>query len=48
MANHLLNARNTLTMRTEGPACSGEIKIDVSKMNPGDLVNFTVSFENKS
>ena len=37
MANHLLNARNSLTMRTEGPACSGEIKIDVSKMNPGDF-----------
>ena len=36
MATHLLNARNTLTMRTEGPACAGYIKMDVSKMKIGD------------
>ena len=36
MAKHLLNARNTLTMRTEGPACAGYIKMDVSKMQVGD------------
>ena len=36
IATHLLNARNTLTMRTEGPACSGYIKMDVSNMKVGD------------
>ena len=36
MATHLLNARNTLTMRTEGPACAGYIKMDVSNMKIGD------------
>ncbi|MBQ5989742.1 MAG: family 43 glycosylhydrolase, partial [Oscillospiraceae bacterium] len=36
MASHLLNARNTLTMRTEGPACSSYIKLDASNMKPGD------------
>ena len=36
IATHLLNARNTLTMRTEGPACSGYIKMDVSMMKVGD------------
>ncbi|CAM3368524.1 glycoside hydrolase 43 family protein [Marinicrinis lubricantis] len=29
-------ARNTLTQRTEGPACSGQIAMDISKMKPGD------------
>ncbi len=36
MATHLLNARNTLTMRTEGPACSSYIKLDTKGMKPGD------------
>ncbi len=36
MASHLLNAKNTLTMRTEGPACSSYIKLDTSGMKPGD------------
>ena len=36
IAKHLLNARNTLTMRTEGPACSGYIKMDVTNMKVGD------------
>ena len=37
IATHLLNARNTLTMRTEGPACSGYIKMDVSNLKVGDF-----------
>ena len=41
MAKHLLNARNTLTMRTEGPACSGFIKMDVSNMKPGDFAGLS-------
>ena len=36
IATHLLNARNTLTMRTEGPACAGYIKMDVTNMKAGD------------
>lgn len=41
MATHLLNARNTLTMRTEGPACEGYIKMDVSNMKPGDFAGLS-------
>ncbi len=36
MATNLLDARNTLTMRTEGPACSSVIKLDASDMKIGD------------
>ncbi|MDD7177969.1 MAG: glycoside hydrolase, partial [bacterium] len=36
-ASGILHARNTLTQRTYGPTCSGEIKIDVSNMNIGDV-----------
>lgn len=36
IATHLLNARNTLTMRTEGPACSSAIKLDTTGMKVGD------------
>ncbi len=32
----VLQARNTLTQRTEGPACVGETKLDVSALRPGD------------
>ena len=41
MASHLLNARNTLTMRTEGPACSSYIKLDASNMKPGDYAGLS-------
>ena len=41
MASHLLNARNTLTMRTEGPACAGYIKMDVANMKPGDCAGLS-------
>ena len=41
MASHLLNARNTLTMRTEGPSCSGFIKMDVTNMKPGDAAGLS-------
>lgn len=36
IATNILNARNTLTMRTEGPGCSSVIKLDTSGMKPGD------------
>lgn len=36
LATNLLNARNTLTMRTEGPNCQSAIKLDASGMLPGD------------
>lgn len=32
-----LNAKNSLTQRTFGPQCSGEVAIDVSKMKDGDF-----------
>ena len=36
LAQSLLHARNTLTMRTEGPGCSSVVKLDASNMKPGD------------
>lgn len=36
IASDLLTARNSLTQRTEGPACTGSIKMDVSHMQIGD------------
>ncbi len=36
LATNILNARNTLTQRTEGPACSSVIKLDTSNMKVGD------------
>ena len=41
LASHLLNARNTLTMRTEGPACSSYIKLDASNMKAGDYAGLS-------
>ena len=37
---NLYLAPNTLTQRMEGPTCSGEICIDVKKMNDGDCAGF--------
>ncbi|MDO5149189.1 MAG: family 43 glycosylhydrolase [Oscillospiraceae bacterium] len=37
----IVQARNTLTMRTEGPSCSGIIKMDVSHMKPGDCAGLS-------
>lgn len=36
VVNSVLEARNTLTQRTEGPACKGSVRIDLSNMKPGD------------
>ena len=41
MANNLLNARNTLTMRTEGPACRSVIKMDTKNMKDGDYAGLS-------
>ncbi|MBE6847567.1 MAG: glycoside hydrolase family 43 [Ruminococcus sp.] len=41
LANHLLNARNTLTQRTEGPACSSVIKLDTKGMKVGDYAGLS-------
>lgn len=35
-ADSLLRARNTLTQRTEGPACCAETVVDICGMRPGD------------
>ena len=37
----LLEARNTLTQRTEGPKCSGVIALDVSHMKDGDCAGLS-------
>jgi beta-xylosidase len=42
LASNYSNARNTLTLRTEGPTCSGEIKIDVRQMQPGDRAGLSL------
>lgn len=36
ITNSVVYARNTLTQRTEGPACDGMTLLDVSHMKPGD------------
>ncbi|SFD12943.1 family 43 glycosylhydrolase [Ruminococcus albus] len=41
IAKSIINARNTLTMRTEGPSCSGVIKMDVSHMKAGDYAGLS-------
>lgn len=35
-AKSVIHARNTLTMRTEGPACTSYIALDTKGMKPGD------------
>ncbi len=40
-ATNILNARNTLTMRTEGPACSSYIKLDTKGMKAGDYAGLS-------
>lgn len=40
--NSFVSARNTLTQRTFGPICSGEISIDVSKMKDGDVAGLAL------
>lgn len=40
VVDNLYMAPNTLTQRMEGPACSGEVCIDVSKMRDGDRAGF--------
>lgn len=35
-ATNIFDARNTLTQRTVGPRCYSEVKMDASKMKPGD------------
>ena len=39
-AENIFFARNTLTQRMIGPACTGEIRMDVSKMKDGDRAGF--------
>ena len=41
VTNKFLFARNTLTMRTEGPACSSVIKLDASGMKAGDYAGLS-------
>ena len=41
VTNKFFFARNTLTMRTEGPACSGYVKLDTSGMKAGDYAGLS-------
>ena len=41
IVNNILFARNTLTIRAEGPKCSGYIKIDTTNMKIGDYAGLT-------
>ena len=41
LATNLLDARNTLTQRTEGPSCSSIIKLDTSGMKAGDYAGLS-------
>lgn len=41
IATNILNARNTLTQRTEGPSCSSIIKLDTSGMKAGDYAGLS-------
>lgn len=38
---NLYLAPNTLTQRMEGPACSGSVKLDLSRMKDGDCAGFS-------
>jgi len=40
-AKSIINARNTLTQRTEGPSCSSIIKLDSSGMKAGDCAGLS-------
>ena len=40
VVNTLYLAPNTLTQRMQGPACSGIVKMDISKMKDGDCAGF--------
>ena len=41
IAKTIMNARNTLTMRTEGPACASSISLDTAGMKPGDYAGLS-------
>lgn len=41
LATNILDARNTLTQRTEGPSCSGVIKLDATGMKAGDYAGLS-------
>lgn len=41
IANNLFMAPNTLTNRTEGPGCTGIIKMDISQMKDGDVAGLS-------
>ncbi|OUM66339.1 glycoside hydrolase family 43 protein [Piromyces sp. E2] len=41
IASELLRARNTLTMRTEGPACSSIVKLDTTNLKIGDFAGLS-------
>jgi beta-xylosidase len=45
IAQNILQARNTLTQRTEGPACSGETVMLTRHMKPGDCAGLA-AFQN--
>jgi beta-xylosidase len=45
IASDILHARNTLSQRTQGPTCSGEVAIQTEHMKPGDYAGIA-AFQN--
>ena len=41
IASNIMFARNTLTMRTEGPSCASSIKLETTGMKPGDYAGLS-------
>lgn len=46
LANHIQEARNTLTQRTYGPTCSANVALEVGCMNDGDVAGLS-AFQNQ-
>lgn len=46
LAHNIQDARNTLTQRTFGPTCSGEVALEVKGLNEGDVAGLS-AFQNQ-
>ena len=46
VSSSILDARNTLTQRTFGPECSGQIAVEISHMKDGDFAGLVALQEN--
>ena len=46
LSKHIQEARNTLTQRTFGPVCSGNVALEIQNMNDGDVAGLA-AFQNQ-